>query len=349
MQNLDTLIATVQRNCAISDARHAGNYSLCIYLLKMRELFRWESRLGYDVNIKPDDVGDWLDSREQYWDELEEESANFQPIKIDDQEFDAFDSEAINQYLLPQGLVYGAGYGRFGKPGFFLARLQHWEQTEAYTLYIAGEEYARDLVAYPAMALPGQIYVRRESLRRHIWEQIEQSRWQKGISPIKRALDSYHFDESDLDSALDTITDHEIEATILHEIGELIAADTLGDAWNEMLLTVSGSKAEIIVRAVRDHLADCSTSLPALLYEQNLPSLHFYFANLQAMRKELFPALPEAYQRSVQNNDFRALKTIVRQGRQHWQKVAERMIEYHRRYGIEAGPRIEADLGECRC
>ena len=71
--NLDSLITTVQRNCAISDAKYAGNYSLCIYRLKMRELYRWEQKLGYDVSIKPEDIGDWLDQREQWWDELEEE------------------------------------------------------------------------------------------------------------------------------------------------------------------------------------------------------------------------------------------------------------------------------------
>ena len=34
------LIQTVQRNCHIADARHAGDYTLCVYLLKMREFYR---------------------------------------------------------------------------------------------------------------------------------------------------------------------------------------------------------------------------------------------------------------------------------------------------------------------
>ena len=35
----------VQKNCDISDARHAGVYSLCGLLLRMRDLYKWEHRM----------------------------------------------------------------------------------------------------------------------------------------------------------------------------------------------------------------------------------------------------------------------------------------------------------------
>ncbi|HSP01523.1 MAG TPA: hypothetical protein VLN90_08695, partial [Thioalkalivibrio sp.] len=38
---LSDLRQSVQRNCDIADARHAGNDTLCTYLLKMREFYRW--------------------------------------------------------------------------------------------------------------------------------------------------------------------------------------------------------------------------------------------------------------------------------------------------------------------
>ena len=44
------LIETVQHNCHLSDAHHARDYSLCIYLLKMREFYRWEETLPFDDN-----------------------------------------------------------------------------------------------------------------------------------------------------------------------------------------------------------------------------------------------------------------------------------------------------------
>lgn len=40
--NLQALSTAVQHNCDIADAQHARNFTLCTYLLKMRELYRWE-------------------------------------------------------------------------------------------------------------------------------------------------------------------------------------------------------------------------------------------------------------------------------------------------------------------
>ena len=42
LDELQSLRRSVQRNCDISDAEFAQSYSLCTYLLKMRELYRWE-------------------------------------------------------------------------------------------------------------------------------------------------------------------------------------------------------------------------------------------------------------------------------------------------------------------
>ena len=36
------LLEAVQTNCHIADARAATDLTLCIYLLQMRELYRWE-------------------------------------------------------------------------------------------------------------------------------------------------------------------------------------------------------------------------------------------------------------------------------------------------------------------
>ncbi len=48
------LISQVQHNCDISDANHAGNYTLCIYLLKMREYYRWIHALDFsDCKMVP--------------------------------------------------------------------------------------------------------------------------------------------------------------------------------------------------------------------------------------------------------------------------------------------------------
>jgi hypothetical protein len=88
------LAEAVQYNCHVSDARHGADDSLCIYLMKMREYFRWEKHLPYGASLEREQVGEWLQAREQLWEELEE--AEMRPIEIDGEHYDPFDAEAIN-------------------------------------------------------------------------------------------------------------------------------------------------------------------------------------------------------------------------------------------------------------
>lgn len=118
MNALHQLVDTVQRNCHVSDAQYAGNYTMCVFLLKMREYYRWENRYPLGASLPHRAVADWLHDREQLWDELRTEP--FAELRVDDQSLDPFDSEGANRLLVPRGLVYSGGYGRFAKPLFFL-------------------------------------------------------------------------------------------------------------------------------------------------------------------------------------------------------------------------------------
>lgn len=112
--HLQTVQSAIQHNCHIADARFASDYTLCVYLLKMREYYRWEKSLPYGANIASEHVGEWLTEREDFWGTLEDE--DFQPVVINGQEFDAFDADAINDALRADQLVYSAGYGNKSKP-----------------------------------------------------------------------------------------------------------------------------------------------------------------------------------------------------------------------------------------
>ena len=117
-ENIRDLVRSVQTNCHISDARHGADYSLCVYLMKMREYYRWEQGLPYGAILGKDKVGDWLAAREQLWENLEE--AEFESLEINGEHFDPFDAEAINTCLEPLGLVYSGGLGHGAKPHFVL-------------------------------------------------------------------------------------------------------------------------------------------------------------------------------------------------------------------------------------
>lgn len=320
------LQASVQHNCHISDARFASDFTMCVYLLKMREYYRWEMGYGYAETLAHDAVGEWLTQRERLWETLEEKP--FVPLEIDGRVYDPFDADAINAALAPHRLVYSAGYGAKAKPHFYLARLERATRHDGFRIHVSAEEYARDLSAPPAMSQNDQIFIRRESLRRMLWERLEEWRWNRLDNAMGRALQCYDF-ENNLDAALDAMTDTEIHTLTLHEIGEVQAGRELGEGWREMIDSFPRSRLELMARAVRDHLADALSTLPSMLGERHKPSLHFYFANLSGMRKQLYPALFKAYQHWVEYDDTSRLEAQVARGREHWLQVARDLLSLH--------------------
>jgi hypothetical protein len=341
-QQVQALAVAVQRNCHISDARHGGDYSLCVYLMKMREYYRWEKRLPFDAMLEKDLVGNWLAEREALWETLVD--SEFAQLEIDGECFDPFDAEAINTRLASEGLVYSSGLGNQAKPHFFLGELEHQTSNGGCAVYVSGGEYARDLTAPPAMSLGDTIFLRRESLRRMLWEKLESWRWSRPDNALGRAFSCYAF-ESDFEAALDAMADREIDNALLHEQGEHQAGLVLGDrAWGEMLIDLSQTPAELMARAVRDHLADCLVTLPRLLDRLDASAepaaLHFYVGNLTNMRKAVFPALDEAYEAWRCDGQLHPLRQVAERGAEHWRALAEGMLALHRERGTGAAQPI---------
>lgn len=344
MLDLQLLTQRIQHNCHISDAQYAGHYTMCIFLLKMREYYRWEKGIPLSHPLPRKEIGEWLVEREQFWDELD--SLSFSPLSLNNQDYDPFDSDQINAHLNPQGYVYSGGLGIFHKPYFFLGKLEKKEVRGNITLLVSSEEYARDLVAPPAMLLGDTVYIRKESLRRIIWERVDE--WllkQQQDTPMARALACYDFESrhnGDMESLLDQMTDNELESVLLHETGEAQARILLGPQWEELLTALPRSKAEFIARAVRDHLADCLTTLPSLLESENESSLHFYFANFNGMRKEIFPEAYKAYQHWVESGNLSALEEVCQKGQIYWQELANKMLEVYQTHTNKLAEDIES-------
>ena len=345
MRNLPELTGAVQRNCDISDARHAGDYGLCTFLLKMREYYRWENELPLARALPKDELGEWLTAREQLWNSIEADG--FAPLPLARAELDPFDATAANRELLPQGYVYSAGYGRFQKPLFFLGRLLRVEERAGFTILVSSCEYARELAAPPAMLQGRTIFLRQESARRYLWEKIEEWQWRKQDNAMARALASYNF-MTDTEAALDRMVENEIETMILHEVGEAMAGELLGEQWRAMVAAVARSKAEPIARAVRDLLADCLSTLPSLLERNNLPALHFYFATFDAPRRQLFPQALQAYEHFLKHGDLDRLRRVARDGEEHWQATARALLAHYEKDPAGCAASIEALLGDTR-
>ena len=341
MFNIGQLAQTVQQNCNISDAQFAGNYSMCIFLLKMREYYRWENEIPLSHRLETQQVGDWIVARETKWEDIQDQQ--FQGLSLNGEEFDPFDSKTINQQLLPLGYVYSSGYGLFNKPHFFLAQLSHIEQHQDVTVYSSSCEFARDLVAPPAMSQNKEIFIRGEPLRRVIWEKIEEWRLKRDAdAPLAKVL-RYYLIENGIDPVLadisseqferllDNISANETTNMIFHELGETVAGKILGQAWEEMLFQMPRSVTQFTLRAVRDHLADCHVALPQLLDSNNIASLHFYFANFTGIRRHIFPELYSAYQQwtaddTQQLRDNNILRQQVVAGQSRWKQTAKDIV-----------------------
>lgn len=324
------LVERVQHNCNVSDARHGADYSLCVYLMKMREYYRWEKGLPFGARLEKDRIGDWLQARERLWEDLED--ADLEPLELDGECFDPFDAEAVNRRLEDRGLVYSGGLGHGAKPHFVLGDLKAHYQSEGASIYVISAEHARDLTAPPAMHRGGDIFVRRESLRRMLWEKLESWRWNRPDNALGRAFACYDFD-TELDASLDAMTEHEIASLLLHERGEYQAGLILGEGWEGMLLDLSATSAEIMLRALRDHLADALVTLPALARANDAPAIHFYMGNLTHMGREIAPALELAYQTWSDASESSVFAELAARASEHWSAVGGEAIELHRRRG----------------
>lgn len=336
---LDALIDKVQQNCHIADARHARSMTLCNYLLEMREFYRWEHGLLPSEPAPRAEVGRWIALREALWNDLEE--SEFAPLPFRDELIDPFASDAINRGLLPHGLVYGAGIGRFHKPNFFLGELLRHEERNGVSVLVCGCEYARDLTAAPAALRQDTVYLRQESLRRWLWEKAEAWGAKPRDGALKTALDAYGY-AAGVDHAIERMTEGESETLILHELGEHAAGLLLGRDWEEMLAGFSGRRAEVLARAVRDNFADCLVTLPALLEREASPSLYFWFSNFDGMRRALFPALAHAFDLWSEGGGSGAIAEALEAGRSHWAEAAGRLLELHRQRGAGAEAEIAA-------
>jgi len=321
--NISRLVTAVQRNCDIADARYGGDDTLCIYLLKMRDYYRWEVGESPDSVIDRQALGDWISQKEMQWDELEED--NYDAIPVGDQTFDRFDNESINRLINPVGWVYGGGLGRRSQPVFFLGKLVDVERTERFDIFVSGDELARTLSAPPAMSRQKSIHIRKDALRRYLAGLVEDWNWRKQDNAMAKVISGYGFN-TDSQSALNRLVENETENLILHEIGERVAEELIGEGWQSMVLGIENPVLELKARAVRDNLADCVSSLPAFLSLDDQMSLDFFYANMTGLRKELFPSFCKAYWQAKREGNYRAISAVVREGKKHWLKVSRQLI-----------------------
>jgi hypothetical protein len=314
---LETVINEVAHNCNISDARHAGYFSVCGLALRLRDLYKWEKGLAPWVEDEPSKILEWIGGREDLWENLTDK--NFQEITIQGFSYDPFDTGAINRALNHHGLFYGAGYVHSLKPTFFLASLEEMRRIRGHSVTILGKELARDLVTLPALVQDGSVIIRRESGQHFLWNQIIYLR-KSGRPALAYALRAHGLKDDHpktLQEKLPALFADEMDTYIRHELGELIDSAFDPDLWREIIAAFPHSPIELLARTVKDLLADTHEygTLPHIVRHKNRASLGFYAAFLDGLRKVLFPEMLEAFHKFLEREDWRHIEKAISSGR----------------------------------
>jgi hypothetical protein len=313
---LDSITKQVLFNCNISDARHAGLYSICGLGLRLRDLYKWEKGLAPWVEEESSEVLDWIGEKEELWETLAER--DFGEITIEDHPYDPFDVEGINAVLESQGLIYGAGYAGSLKPIFFLAMLERKRDVDGYPVYLLGRELARDLVTVPALSQDASILVRKEAAKLFLWDQVFFIK-RSGLRALRFGLRSYGVDGHDVEAirrGLARISAEEVETFMYHELGELRDMVFEKEIWRKVIATFPHTPIELLARTVKDLLADTNEfgTLRHIVRESKTASLGFYVAFLDGFRKVLFPELEISFREFEESGDWSVITEAITTG-----------------------------------
>lgn len=352
MTAIQNIASRIKRNCNISDAKYWGTYSLCGLLIRLRELYGIENGLRPWERIDQKDIGDWITARETLWRELEEK--DYEDISLNGSVFSPFEVEKINAVLNRSGLMYGAGYGIYMKPSFFLADLLSYRKINGFDVYIAGKEYARDLSDNPAMLQNDTIIARVDLTMLLLWGRFAEMRYRKSNCNLVYAFSKYGiaYQEEPSEDTITKFTDmahSEAETYVFHEFGEAYEGRRLGEEWKTFLTCLQRSKTEIFARSVKDVLADTSENgmLKHIIEHRKEGSLGFYNVFLSGFRKIIFPEMPKAFRMFIESGDWEYIENARKAGYKKAGEYAEELLSAYHRYKSDTAiisERIEEEV-----
>ncbi len=324
----------IKFNCDVSDAGYWGFFSICGLLLRYRELYRSEKGLKAWSNIDRKDIASWIDEKESRWPELEQQQ--FRDLNVEGRTFQPFDVDAINRALRPQGLVYGAGYGMYMKPTFFLAELKETKELSGVTVHTSGLEHARDLFTAPAMLQGSTVFLRLEPLL--IMLHFKFSELNAGRNQLlEDALALYGFQrraimDSTLEQRLEGLAIRYADIVLYHELAEFTEAAPL---WKEILGAAGDRTNEHYLRAIKDLIADTSDRGPLknIIAAGDEAALALSIALMEGFRKALFPELREAYAEFRNTGKWNTIEQARKQGHERFTSERGRVVEAFKNSG----------------
>ena len=324
---LEALRKEIKFNCDVSDARFWGYFSICGLLMRYRDLYRTEQGLEPWSPIGREEIGAWIERKESCWTSIE--GQGFRDLTIGGEQYDAFDVDSINPALEDEGYVYGAGYGMYLKPTFFLARAKSITVVAGHRVCTTEEEVVRDLFTAPAMLQGRTIFLRLDPLKSLLWYKFAELKPGRptamtdafeayGLKPGQTADDAYKdtFDRMVADYA-DVLLHHE-----LAESREAVSQ------WKDILMWAGDRKAEHYLRAVQDLVADTSDSGPlkVIVDRKDRIALSLAIGLMEGYRRLLFPEIRETYQGRPADVNWREVDEARRMAFNRFQDIRQKVL-----------------------
>ena len=304
--DLDKFIDSVRFNCDVTDARHAGIYSVCGLVMRLRDLYKWERRIPPWQEDASERVLEWIGDKETHWEGLLADE--FQALSIDGQRFDAFDAAGVNQIINPMKLFYGAGYGHSLKPTFFLADIDDCLSVDGRPVQVLGKEHARDLLTLPAFSQDGQVVLRTEAGRMFLWDQILYlgNSGRKAFEFAAMRCGCADSDSKTIRRHFDRIWKVQKNIYIRHEVGELEDEVFDREIWQQMLSDYPHTAVELLVRTLKDLLADTGDkgTLRYLIRHRDAAGIGLYMAFGNGITRMLTQPLICAFDDFIAGTDW---------------------------------------------
>jgi hypothetical protein len=327
----DTLLNDIKFNCDVSDAQFWGYFSVCGLLMRYRDLFRSERSLKPWEEINREEIMSWISSKESRWPELEEKG--FRDLRLGENTYGPFDVVEINQALHDHSLVYGAGYGMYMKPTFFLAELRSISVISDLTVYTSGTEFVRDLFTAPGMLQERNIYLRLEPLTMLLLYKASELN-ARSVSALEDAFAQYGFQHRQIidetfEKRLGEMAEQYSKILLCHEIAE--ALEEVPE-WKDLLSQAGDRKVEHYLRAIKDLIADTSDHGPykRIVDTQDRGALSLTIALMEGYRRVIYPEMLNAYNEFSRHGNWSVIERSRRAGYERFRSQRDAVIDlYH--------------------
>ena len=325
---MDAVLKDIKFNCDVSDARYWGYFSICGLLMRYRDLFRSERGLEPWTPIAREEIAAWIGRKESRWTSLEDRG--LRDLTIKGTAYSPFDIDGINGALHADGYVYGAGYGMYLKPTFFLGRARSVAAIEGHTVHTAERELVRDLFTAPAMLREHSIFLRLEPLKALLWDKFTELRPDRGPA-LTDAFGAYGIKPGqpfgdDFARRFEQMVLNYSGVLLRHELAESKEAVP---QWKELLTQAGDRNTEHFLRAVKDLVADTSDTGPfrSIVEKRDRGALGLSVGLMDGYRRLLFPEVREAYGRFLEDGAWEIVENARQHGNTRFMALRQRILE----------------------